>query len=124
MRSGDRTMRSASVRECTWTLGARRCGRAGFACPVAIASTTAACRVLLDPRLDELRYECIGEGLVGAEADRSLHRVVGLQLLPVILDDLHAHGEEAAVVLERGVGHEQSTMVLERRHLVADRFLS
>ena len=83
---------------------------------------TSACCVFLDPRLDELRHECGGEGLVRVEADRSFPRVVGLQLFLVCLDDIHAHGEQAAVVLKRGVGHERSTMVLERRHLVADRF--
>src|SRR2546428_858635 len=91
--------------------------------PVAgIESRTSACCILLEPRLHDLLHECGREGLSCGEAECSFPREVGLQLLPERLHDRRARREEAAVVLERGVGHEESTMVLERRHLVADRF--
>jgi hypothetical protein len=48
-------------------------------------------------------------------------RKVRLQLVAEGLHDRFARGEEAVVLLERGVRHEESTAELERRHLVADR---
>src|SRR2546425_11166202 len=70
-----------------------------LACAVAIASTTSACCVLLDPRLDELLHECGGGGLVGGGAGRFFSRMGGPLLFPVCLADLHALGGEAGVGL-------------------------
>src|SRR2546428_5038037 len=78
--------------------------------------------VLLEPGLDDLLHERGRDRFFCRETECSFPREVWLQLFPQCPHDRVACGEEAAVVFERGVGNEESTMMLECRHLVADRF--
>ena len=55
------------------------------------------------------------------EAERPLPAPERLYLIAERVENPGAHGEEAAVILERGVRDERASAVFERGHLVADR---
>src|SRR5439155_5316735 len=61
-----------------------------------------------------------GDRRVRREAKRSLPGEVRRELVAERLHDRGAGGIEAAMVLERGVGHQEPTILFERRHRVAD----
>jgi hypothetical protein len=54
------------------------------------------CRVLDEPRLDDLLDDRGRKGLVRAELDRPLREAVARQFVPVFLDERDAAREEAA----------------------------